>query len=79
MPGIELMLRHLDHLLGLLGERGVALGSDFDGALMPSDIGDVTGGARLIEAMRAHGYGEDLVQRIAWRNWVDVLERTWGG
>ena len=79
VPGIELMLRHLDHLLGLLGERGVALGSDFDGAQMPSDIGDVTGGARLIEAMRAHGYGEDLVQRIAWRNWVDVLERTWGG
>ena len=73
------MLRHLDHLLGILGEGGVALGSDFDGALMPTDIADVTGAARLVQAMAAHGYGEALIERIAWRNWVDVLDRTWGG
>lgn len=79
VPGIDLMLRHLDHLLGILGEGGVALGSDFDGALMPTDIADVTGAARLVQAMAAHGYGEALIERIAWRNWVDVLDRTWGG
>ena len=79
VPGIDLMLRHLDHLLGILGEGGVALGSDFDGALMPTDIADVTGTARLVQAMAAHGYGEALIERIAWRNWVDVLDRTWGG
>ena len=42
-PGSPTMVRHLDHLLARLGEDGVALGSDFDGALMPREIGDVAG------------------------------------
>lgn len=71
------MLTHLDHLLLKLGEGGVALGSDFDGAVIPGEIGDVSGNPRFVEAMRAHGYGEALIERICWRNWLDVLKRTW--
>lgn len=77
--GFDPMLRHLDHLLEHLGEDGVALGSDFDGALMPADLPGAEALPRLLEAMAAHGYGEALIERIAWRNWLDVLERTWGG
>lgn len=76
--GFDILLRHLDHLLALLGEGGVALGSDFDGAVMPADLGDAAALPRLVQAMLDHGYGRELVERIAWRNWVDVLERTWG-
>ena len=65
-------------MLEALGEDGVALGSDFDGALVPREIGDVTGLPKLIEAMRAHGYGHELIEKIAWRNWLRVLERTIG-
>ena len=75
--GFEPILRHLDHLLGILGEGRVALGSDFDGALMPADLADASALPRLTDAMLAHGYGEELTTRIAWKNWVDVLERTW--
>lgn len=78
LQGFEVMLRHLDHLLSILGEDGVALGSDFDGALMPADLPDAAALPRLIAAMQAHGYGDELIERIAWRNWVGVLERTWG-
>ncbi|WP_199258453.1 dipeptidase [Paracoccus binzhouensis] len=78
MRGFEIMLRHLDHLLSLLGEDGVALGSDFDGADMPEDLADAAALPDLIEAMLAHGYGRALVEKIAWRNWLSVLERTWG-
>ena len=74
---VATMLRHLDHLLERLGERGVALGSDFDGAVVPAAIGDAAGLPVLVEAMRAHGYGEALVARICLGNWLDVLERTW--
>lgn len=74
---LETMVRHLDHLLARLGEDGVALGSDFDGCLVPRAIGDVAGLPHLIEAMRAAGYGEALIEKIAWRNWLSVLERTW--
>lgn len=73
------MIRHLDHLIDRLGEGGVALGSDFDGALMPAEIGDAAGLPSLVAAMRQAGYGEALVRRICHDNWLDVLRRTWGG
>ena len=76
---IELMLRHLDHLIERLGEGHVGLGSDFDGANIPEGIGDVTGLSALRAAMRKHGYGEALLRRLCHGNWIDVLERTWGG
>ncbi|WP_299359104.1 membrane dipeptidase [uncultured Paracoccus sp.] len=78
-PGIDLMLRHLDHLLGLLGEGGVALGADFDGALLPSDLPHAGALPALVDAMRRRGYADELLERICWRNWVGVLERTWDG
>lgn len=73
------MVRHLDHLLARLGEGGVALGSDFDGALIPRGIGDSAGLPALVGAMRRAGYGAELVDRICRRNWIDLLRRTLGG
>ena len=77
--GWEPVLRHLDHLIAHLGEERVGLGSDFDGATMPQDLADVAGLPRLLEALRAHGYGEALIARLAHRNWLAALERVWGG
>lgn len=76
--GLDPMLRHLDHLLQHLGEEGVALGSDFDGATIPSAVGSAAGLPHLLGAMAKAGYGRDLIERIAWRNWLSVLRRTWG-
>ncbi len=76
---LDPMLRHLDHLIHHLGEDGVGLGSDFDGATVPKGIGDVTGLPRLQEAMRAHGYDDRLMRKLCHENWIRVLERTWGG
>jgi membrane dipeptidase len=76
--GIEVMIRHLDALVEALGEDGVGLGSDFDGAVIPRAIGDVAGLPRLIDAMKTHGYGRDLIEKIAWRNWAGMLGRTIG-
>lgn len=78
MHGFDIMLRHLDHLLAILGEDGVALGSDFDGAQMPEDLSDAGKLQSLIRAMQDHGYGADLVEKIASKNWINVLARTWG-
>ncbi len=73
------LVRHLDYLLEKLGENGVALGSDFDGARIPADIGDAAGLPALVGAMRQAGYGDELVDRICWGNWMDILRRTLGG
>lgn len=72
------VMRHLDHLIEHLGEGRVGLGSDFDGALMPAPLGDVTGLPALQGAMAAHGYGPELIARICHENWLAVLDRTWG-
>lgn len=75
---IELMVRHVDALVEALGEDGVALGSDFDGAMVPAAIGDVTGVQRLLQALLDKGYGQALVNKIAQDNWLSVIGRTLG-
>ena len=75
---LEEMIRHMDHLIEHVGVDGVGLGSDFDGATIPAEIGDVTGLPRLVDAMRRHGYDEATLRKLCYENWVNVLERTWG-
>ena len=36
---IDLVCKHMDHLIDILGEDRVGLGSDFDGAMVPQSIG----------------------------------------
>ncbi|GAB1363358.1 dipeptidase [Rhodobacter sp.] len=76
--GWDVMMRHLDHLISRLGEDRVGFGSDFDGATMPQGIGDVTGLPRLVQACLDHQYGDALVEKLAFGNWMRVLEKTWG-
>ncbi|NDW03706.1 dipeptidase [Jiella pacifica] len=74
---IETMVRHLDALIEALGEDGVALGSDFDGAVIPAPIGNASGLPALFDALDRRGYGRALIEKIAHGNWLSVLERTW--
>lgn len=74
---LSLLMRHLDHLISILGEDRVGLGSDFDGAVMPKDIRDAAGLPKLRNAMRDHGYSAGLIEKICFRNWLRVLNKTW--
>jgi membrane dipeptidase len=76
---LDTVVDHMAYLVDKLGEDGVGLGSDFDGARIPDAIGDVAGLPRLVEAMRARQFGEPLIEKICFENWMRVLERTWGG
>lgn len=71
------MIRHIDHLVARLGVDGVAIGSDFDGATIPAEIGGASGLQKLVEAMRAAGYSDDELDRICRRNWLRVLASAW--
>jgi len=71
------IVRHVDYIAGRIGIEHVAFGSDFDGAIMPAELGDVAGLPRVIEAMRAHGFDESDVRKVAHENWLRLLERTW--
>ncbi len=71
------IVAHARHVADRIGVEHVALGSDFDGATMPDELGDVTGLPRLLDALRAGGFTEAEVEAIAWDNWRRVLEEAW--
>lgn len=72
------VLRHMDHLLAILGEDHLGFGSDYDGCTTPRVIGDVSGLELLIEKLGQHGYDRPLLEKLAHGNWLSVLQRTIG-
>jgi membrane dipeptidase len=76
---LETIVAHVRYVADRIGVEHVALGSDFDGATVPTELGDVAGLPRLLDALAADGFGEAEVRAIAWDNWRRVLERAWGG
>jgi membrane dipeptidase len=74
---LDMVVRHIAYLVERLGEDRVALGSDFDGAVMPRPIKDASGLPHLIEALRAHGFGEATLRKLALENWLRVFRLTW--
>lgn len=76
--GLEVMVRHIAYLVEKLGEDGVALGSDFDGAAVPDAVGSAAGNPALLAALAKAGFGRELIEKIAWKNWLSMLEKTIG-
>lgn len=74
---IDVVVAHIDYLAERIGIDHVAFGSDFDGATMPSAIGDVTGLPVLMDALRQRGYEVEPLEQLAYRNWLRVLNDTW--
>jgi len=68
---------HVRYAADRIGVEHVALGSDFDGATVPDELGDVAGLPRLLDALAAAGFTEDEVRAIAWDNWRRVLAAAW--
>src|SRR5882672_5076693 len=75
---VELMVDQIDYLLEKLGENHVGFGSDFDGAVVPEQIGSAAGLPVLVEALRQRQYSEQLLKKLGSTNWLGVLERTIG-
>lgn len=74
---LDVMVQHIDYLVERLGIDRVGFGSDFDGALIPQDIGDVAGLPRLLDALRQHGYDDPALRKLTHENWLRVLGKTW--
>ena len=68
---------HVRHVADLVGVEHVALGSDWDGATMPSALTTARGLPELIETLRADGYTEAELAQIAHGNWHRVLSAAW--
>jgi membrane dipeptidase len=73
----DLIVQHVAYLLEHLGEDGVGLGSDFDGATIPAELGSAAGLQILVEKMRERQFGTALIEKVCFRSWLRVLGRTW--
>jgi membrane dipeptidase len=75
---LALIADHARHVADLIGVEHVGLGSDFDGATIPAEVGGVQGLPRVLEALARVGFSSDEVRAIAWGNWRRVLGEWWG-
>jgi membrane dipeptidase len=74
-----LIVDHIDHAVKIAGIDHVGLGSDFDGAVMPLGMQDVTHIPQITDALLKKGYSESDVRKILGENTLRVLsevERT---
>lgn len=74
---LTLIAQHAAYVAERIGVAHVALGSDFDGATIPAELGDVAGVPKLLDALRDAGFDEDDLAAIAWDNWRRVLDAWW--
>jgi membrane dipeptidase len=74
---LSALAAHAAHIAEVAGVDAVALGSDFDGATMPAPLADASKLPALLDALRAAGFGEADLEKIAIQNWRRVLRATW--
>ncbi len=74
---LDVLVRHIDYLVERIGIDSVVIGSDFDGTVIPSAIGDAAGLPKLVDILRLHGYDDAALRKIAYENWLRVLRKTW--
>jgi membrane dipeptidase len=74
---LQLIVDHARYVAERIGVAHVALGSDFDGATVPTELGDASGLPRLVTALGEAGFAPDEVAAIAWENWRRVLAAWW--
>jgi membrane dipeptidase len=73
---VETLVDHVVHVADVAGTEHVALGSDFDGATIPSDIGDAAGLPLVLDALSERFSARETRAIAAW-NWHRVLRETW--
>ncbi len=74
---ISEMVDHIRYVADRIGVEHIALGSDFDGAQVSSELKDVAGLPKLLSALSQNGFDADAIIKIAHDNWFRVLKQTW--
>jgi membrane dipeptidase len=75
LPKVDwtLIIDHIDHAMKIAGADHVGLGSDFDGAVMPLGMEDVTHIPQITDALLKKGYSESDARKILGENTLRVL------
>jgi len=75
LPKVDwnVIIEHIDHAVKIAGADHVGLGSDFDGAVMPLGMQDVTHLPQITDALLKKGYSESDIRKILGENTLRVL------
>ena len=75
--GLEPVIKHLKHIVDVVGEEAAALGSDWDGFIVPTKpLKDPRGLPLLTDAMLAAGFTRTAVGKILHDNVMRVLREA---
>lgn len=77
---LDMLLDHVDHMVGVAGIDHVGLGSDFDGfgGAPPTGLEDVSCVPNLTAGLQERGYSDEEVLKILGGNWLRVLRQVIG-
>ncbi len=68
------LVRHIRHVMDVAGEETPALGSDYDGLIIPPrDLPDPTCLPRLVQEMLNAGLDKGQIRKVLGENWLRVL------
>jgi membrane dipeptidase len=78
LPKVDwtVIIEHIDHAVKIGGIDHVGLGSDFDGAVMPLGMQDVTHIPQITDALLKRGYSESDIRKILGENTLRVLSQV---
>jgi membrane dipeptidase len=78
LPKVDwtVIVDHIDHALKIAGADHVGLGSDFDGAVMPLGMQDVSHIPQITDALLKKGYSESDIHKILGENTLRVLTQV---
>jgi membrane dipeptidase len=75
--GLDPVIAHLKHIVNVVGEDAAALGSDWDGFIVPTrPLKDPRGLPLLTDAMLAAGFSREAVGKILHDNVMRVLDEA---
>ena len=70
----EMVAEHLEHIVKVAGEDVAAIGSDYDGAVVPpKDMRDGHGHVKLVDALLRRGWQEAAIRKVLGGNFL----RSW--
>ena len=76
---VETIARHIAHVLDVAGEDTPALGSDWDGSIIPPrDMPTCLELPRLVAALSKRGIKDSVIQKILGRNFLRVVRQVRG-
>ena len=72
---VEAVVRHLEHVISVGGEDTAAIGSDWDGFIVPPrDMRTVAELPRLVQLMLDRGFAPTTVRKVLGANYLRVME-----